>query len=83
MKYPSIHGTVKILEDKDLIKITKKEKGRGKVKLFYELTDLGIESLSKDKRITLEQFWKIVFLVFDVKNQSKYKISSRRFFFKL
>ena len=80
VKYPSIHGTMRILEDKDLIKITKKEKGRGKEKLFYELTDLGIESLSKDKRITLEQFWEIAFFIFDVKTNPSIKFSVEDFF---
>ncbi|MCH7647698.1 MAG: hypothetical protein IIA83_03735 [Thaumarchaeota archaeon] len=80
IKYPSINGTMKILEDKDLIKIAKKEQGVGKPKLFYELTDLGIKSLSKDNRITLERFWKIAFFIFDRKTNLSIKFLVQDFF---
>jgi len=83
IEYPAIHGTVKILTEKDLIKIVKKELGVGKQKLFYGLTDSGVESLSKDRRITLERFWKMAFLIFDRKTNSNIKFSLQDFFFKL
>ena len=79
VNYAAINGTVKILEEKDLVKIIKKEKGVGKTKLFYALTELGIESLSKDVRITLKRFWKITFMVFDRKTNPNIKFSVEDF----
>lgn len=80
IKYPSVNGTMKILAEKDLVVITKKEKGVGKSKLFYELTDDGIKSLSIDNRIKLERFWKIAFLIFDEKTNPNLKFSIQDFF---
>lgn len=36
-------------------------------KKFYMITDSGLESLSKDSALTQEQFWNIVFHVYEVK----------------
>jgi len=80
VKYPAIVGTVKILEEKDMVKISGREKGVGRTKLFYELTDNGLEALSKDLRITLERFWEIAFLVFDRKTNPSVKLSVQDFF---
>jgi len=80
VKYPAIFGTVKILDEKDMIKIAGREKGVGKTKLFYELTDNGLEKLSRDPWISLEKFWEVAFLVFDRKTNPSVKISVQEFF---
>ncbi len=36
-------------------------------KKFYMITDSGLESLSKDSALTQEQFWNIVFHVYEIK----------------
>lgn len=76
IKYPAIVGTMKILKDKDLVRITKKkEKGVGKPRVFYEITDKGLEILSKYDKLSLEKFWEIAFLVYGnvTKNVTKLK----------
>ena len=80
VKYPAIFDSVKILEEKFLVKVSFSEEGRGKAKLFYEITNEGLETLSKDSRITLERFWKIAFCIFDMKTNSSISISLEKVF---
>ena len=67
VRYPAIVGSMKILHEKKMIEIAEKKKGRGRAKLFYEITNKGLDTLSKDSRMSLEEFWEISFLVYDVK----------------
>lgn len=61
--YSEISDAINILIDKNFVLQKGKKQGRGKEK-FYILTDDGVEQLIKLK-ITLENFWKLVFFVFD------------------
>jgi len=80
VKYPAIFDSMKILEEKSTVKISSKEEGRGMPKLFYEITDNGLEILSEDSRITLEMFWKIAFMIFDIKTNPSVSYSLEKFF---
>ncbi len=50
-----------------MVEVAEKKKGRGRAKLLYEITDEGLNVLSKDLRISSEEFWEIGFFVYDVK----------------
>jgi len=58
---------IQVLGDLKLIKLDKKILGKGSPENLYKISDKGIELLSKDKRITLTQFWNLVFLIYDAK----------------
>lgn len=71
VKYPAIVGSTSILVEKDLIEMVKTEKGVGKPKLFYGITNKGLEFLSKDSRITLWKFWEVAFFIYEKKTNPK------------
>lgn len=62
--YAEISDAVDILKDRGLILQKGERQGRGKKEKFYILTDEGIEQIIKFK-IPLEDFWNLVFFVFD------------------
>jgi DNA-binding MarR family transcriptional regulator len=70
--YPDVNDAVKILLERKLIKQNGEHQGRGNPEKFYILTDDGIEQLIKFK-IPLEDFWKLVFFVFDETIEHKLK----------
>lgn len=80
IEYPAIDGSVKILAEKGLVEVVEKEKGIGKPKLFYGLTDKGLELLSTDSRLTLEKFWEIAFFIYDVSTNPKIKFLISNYF---
>jgi len=71
---------IQVLGDLKLIKLDRKILGKGNPEKLYKISDKGIELLSKDKRITLTQFWNLVFLIYDAKI-IKTKILLKRFFY--
>lgn len=80
VEYPAIVGSVKILEDKKLVRIAHKEKGVGKPKVFYEITDAGLEILSTEPRINLEKFWEIAFLIYGHITKDDSRFPAGKFF---
>jgi len=56
---------IQVLGDLKLIKLDRKILGKGSPEKLYKISDKGIELVSKDKRITLTQFWNLVFLIYD------------------
>lgn len=71
---------IQVLDDLKFIKLDRKNLGKGGPEKLYKISDKGIELLSKDKRITLTQFWNLVFLIYDAKI-IKTKIPLKRFFY--
>lgn len=67
----NIASSIKILDEEHYVKFVKKIYGKGSPERLYKITDKGIETLSKDKRITLRQFWEIVFCIFHNKRNQK------------
>lgn len=66
--------SIQVLEGLNIVKKTETRNRKG-MKNPYKITEKGIEILSKDKRIKLEKFWEIAFLMFDEKTSStKYPI---------
>ena len=78
--YPAVVGMMKILQDRELLKVARKEKGVGRKKVYYVLTDNGIEALSRDSRINLDKFWHIAFAVYDRKTNGDIKYPVRNYF---
>jgi len=77
----SIRRAIKNLLAKEYISFLHKKRtagSRGDLTNFYDITDKGLETLSKDSAITQEQFWNIVFHVYEVKT-IKTKIPFERF----
>jgi len=70
---------IQVLDDLKFIKLDRKIFGKGSPEKLYKILDKGIELLSKDKRITLTQFWNLVFLIYDAKI-IKTKIPLEEFF---
>lgn len=80
VQYPAVVGSMKILEDRKMVRITYKEKGIGKPKLFYEITDLGLKILSTENRISLEKFWEIAFLIYGRITKNTARLPAETFF---
>lgn len=80
IEYPAIDGSVKILAEKDHVEVVEKQRGIGKPKLYYGLTDKGLELLSNDSRLTLEKFWEIAFFIYDIHTNPKIKFSISDYF---
>lgn len=65
--YADIHDSIKILLDKNLIRQEGEQEGRGNPKKFYILTEKGIQKLI-DLKIPLDDFWRMLFFVFNKNN---------------
>ncbi|MCH7965992.1 MAG: hypothetical protein IIB02_01015 [Thaumarchaeota archaeon] len=63
--------SIKVLEKLEMVKPSLKGKRPKGMEAPYKITDKGIEVLSRNQRITLEQFWEISFCIFDKKRNSK------------
>lgn len=80
IEYPAVDGSVKILTEKNLVEVVGSERGIGKPKLFYGLTDEGLELLSIDSRLTLEKFWEVAFFIYDIHTNPNIKFSVSDYF---
>jgi len=65
--YADVHDAIKILLDKNLIRQKGEQQGRGNPEKFYILTEKGIQKLI-DLKIPLDDFWRMLFFVFDKNN---------------
>ena len=70
--YPDVHDAVKILLDKNLIRQKGEQQRRGNPEKFYILTEKGIQKLI-DLKIPLDDFWRMLFFVFDKNNNHDLK----------
>ncbi len=59
----NIQSAMKVLKEIKYVKRIDKKFGRGSPENIFQITDKGLEYLSKEPQITLEQFWNIVFLI--------------------
>jgi len=63
----AIEKSIKILEELKTIERIQKVKTRVKSR-SYRITEKGIITLSKEKNVTYEQFWNLVYQIYDKKN---------------
>ncbi len=75
----NIDSSIRVLLDIEYLEFSEFKTGPGSKEKFYKLTESGMEFLSKEQTLTLEEFWKTVFCVYD-KQVFKTKFPMELFF---
>ena len=70
--YADVDGAIKILLDKNIIRQKGERQRRGNPEKFHILTEKGIQKLI-DLKIPLDDFWRMLFFVFDKNNNHDLK----------
>jgi len=63
----------------DELKLAEKIIGPGSPEKLYKITSAGLETISLDSQITLEQFWNMMYIIYD-KKDIKNKTSHTKYF---